>query len=287
MKHKLWLPLRNALRIYFEIDGDQRAAAFAFYAFFSLFPMLLFLVSIGSKLIDAHVLTETIFDYVKSVIPLDQQSADEVFGIIVGVVDSRTGIGIVALAGMLWGANHFFHALVRGVNRAWHTLELDWWKVPIKNLAMLGIFASALLFGILVPVVISTLDRFTPLSIDAIPGFANALRYALPSLVLFYGLVMLYKLSPRRKVVFGEVWLAALVVTLALKALQQVLLFYTNNIWHVNAIYGVMGILIVLLLWVYLCGALIIWGACLCAGLHGGDTPGLDSNNAQKNVVHD
>ncbi len=264
-----WPPVKRAFRIYIEIDGDQRAAAFAYYAFFSLFPMLIFIVSIGSKLIDAETLTQTIFRYVEAIIPLEESGSEELFRIIESVLASRTSIGLAALAGTLWGATHFFQALVRGVNRAWHTVELDWWKVPLKNLAMLGIFVSALLIGILLPVAISTLERFTPFSIAAIPGASSALRYLLPSLALFYGLVMLYKLSPRRKVVFSEVWMAALLVTLSLKALQQILLFYTNNIWHVNAIYGAMGILVVLLLWVYLCGILIIGGACLCAAIHG------------------
>lgn len=276
----LWPPVKRAFRIYMEIDGDLRAAAFAYYAFFSLFPMLLFLVSIGSKLIDAEVLTKTIFGYVESVIPLEEGGSEEVFRIIESVIASRTSIGLAALVGMLWGASHFFQALVRGVNRAWHTIELDWWKVPLKNLAMLGIFASTLLVGILLPVALSTLDRFTPLDISTIPWAVGALRYLVPSLALFYGLVMLYKLSPRRKVVFSEVWLAALLVTLALKALQQVLLFYTNNIWHVNAIYGAMGVLVVLLLWVYLCGILIIGGACLCAAIHG-DEPGMSQERAE------
>ncbi len=266
---KIWQSIRNSVGIYLEIDGDLRAASFAFYAFFSLFPIILLTVSVGSRFVDPESVSHTIIEYINSVIPLDGQDAAEVIQVIEGVMSARTSLDVLAVIGVLWSSNHFFRALVRGVNRAWHVSELDWWKVPLKNFAMLGIFASALLVGVIAPVIISTIDRFTPFDFDQLPGYSILIRYGLPSLVLFYGLVMLYKLSPRRKVQFREVWLGALLVTVALKLLQQLLLYYTNNIWQVNALYGAMGVLVVLLLWVYLCGVIIIYGGCLTAAMHG------------------
>lgn len=263
-----WRTVWRTFAIFFEINGDQRAASFAFYAFFSLFPLILLTVTVGSKFLAPEVITGTVIEYVDSVIPLNPEDAGEVFRIIEGIMQSRTGLGIAALLGILWASSHFFLSLVRAVNRAWHTVELDWWKVPLKNLAMIGIFGSALGVGILVPVIVSTLENFRFFDPGFLPGVLNVVRYLLPSLVLFYGLLILYKLSPRRRTLFREVWVAALLVTVALKLLQQLLLFYTNNVWHVNAIYGAMGILVVLLLWVYLCGMLIILGGCLCAAMH-------------------
>jgi Ca2+-transporting ATPase len=87
----------------------------------------------------------------------------------------------------------------------------------------------------------------------------------LPSAVLFYGLSMFYKLAPRRRTTFREVWLAALGVALLLRLLQYLFLLYAQNVAHFNAVYGAFGSVIAVLMWVYLSGSVIILGGCFCA----------------------
>ncbi len=77
---------------------------------------------------------------------------------------------------------------------------------------------------------------------------------------------MLYKFAPRRRVLFRQVWLPALIVTIALMICQ---ITFVNYLPHfVNyGIYGAVGGLMLLLLWVYFSGIIIILGACLCAAI--------------------
>ncbi len=96
-------------------------------------------------------------------------------------------------------------------------------------------------------------------------GNVNLLRFLVPPLVLFYGFTMLYKVSPRRKTTFREVWFAALFVTLGIDLLQRLFTIYTSNITNFNALYGTFGSVVALLLWIYLIGSIIIFGACLSA----------------------
>lgn len=259
----------RAIGIYIEIDGDLRAASFAFYAFFSLFPIMVLTVSVGSRFLAPEAVTRVVIGYVDTVIPLNEEDAAAVYGQIERVMTARAGLGLLAVAGLLWASNHFFRALVRGVNRAWHTTELDWWKVPLKNFAMLGIFAVALLVGVLAPLAVGAVSRVVPLDMAGMPVVTVLLRFVVPTAVLFLGICMLYKLSPRRRVLFREVWLAALLATGGLKLLQQLLLYYTSTVWQVNALYGALGVLVVLLLWAYLCGVILLFGGCLCAAIHG------------------
>ena len=51
---RLWLVQRcqiiwRALVKYDETDGEQRAASFAYYAFFAMFPLILLLITIGTS----------------------------------------------------------------------------------------------------------------------------------------------------------------------------------------------------------------------------------------------
>ena len=57
-------------------------------------------------------------------------------------------------------------------------------------------------------------------------------------------------------------------MTLGLHVLQWLFLYYTKNITNFNALYGTFGSVIALLVWIYLSGAIIILGGCLCAARH-------------------
>ncbi len=91
-------------------------------------------------------------------------------------------------------------------------------------------------------------------------------RYALGVVLLFYSFCMLYKFAPAPKGFVRQVWLPALLVTFALMICQ---IAFVNYLPHfVNyGIYGAVGGMMLLLLWVYFSGIIIILGACLCAAM--------------------
>ena len=130
---------------------------------------------------------------------------------------------------------------------------------------MVGILASALLVGIAVPPALNwTAAHFTIARGVALAGFA-AIRFLLPSAVLFYGMTLFYKLAPRRRTSFQEVWLGAFLGAILLQVLQQLFLLYARNVANFNKVYGAFGSVIAVLMWVYLSGSVIILGGCFCA----------------------
>jgi Ca2+-transporting ATPase len=54
-------------------------------------------------------------------------------------------------------------------------------------------------------------------------------------------------------------------VTLGVDLLQRLFTIYARNITNFNALYGTFGSVVALLLWIYLIGSIIIFGACLSA----------------------
>lgn len=256
-----------------ETDGEQRAASFAYYAFFSMFPLILLLITIGTTFLGPKAdAASKIIAYVSTQIPLEEQDMKTVITTIDGVVASRKSAGIIAIAVLAWTSLRFFQALVRGVNRAWGTKEYSWWRLPIKNLGMLGILTSVLFVGILAPVVLKQIEDFywfhsRQVGLDFTVlwyVFASA-KQLLPLVVLFLGMTLFFKFAPRRRTLFREVWSAALFVTIVLEILQRLFILYTKNIGNFNALYGTFGSVIALLLWIYLSGAIIILGGCISA----------------------
>ena len=264
----------RALVKYDETDGEQRAASFAYYAFFALFPLVVLIITVSTMFVGHEMqdyATQAITQQVKEHLP-DPDSAERVIRTIQGVVRSRGKASVIALVILVWSAVRFFQALVHGVNKAWGTKDYSWWRLPIKNFAMVCILVSALLLGTLAPVVINYVEyaywnNSWKVGLDFL--FVNnvfaAIRFLLPPLVLFYGFAMFYKFAPRRRTAFREIWISALFVTIGMDVLQRLFLLYTKSIANFNAIYGTFGSVIALLMWIYLTGALIILGGCLAA----------------------
>jgi Ca2+-transporting ATPase len=231
---------------------------------------LLLLEAISSYFFNPVRAGDVVLDLVSRYVLVDSDRHDLVRQTIRGVVKARRGVGSFAVLGLIWSSLRFFQSLVGGVNRAWGTREYSWWRMPIQNMLMVGITASALLVGLATPLLLrwgESLIWHLDLSFGArliVFGF-QIVRFLLPTGVLFYGLTMFYKLAPRRRTTFKEVWVGALTVALLLQILQALFILYARNVAHFNAVYGAFGSVIAVLMWVYLSGSVIILGGCFCA----------------------
>jgi YihY family inner membrane protein len=260
---RVWPNLLRAINRYGEVQGEQCAASFAYYAFFSLFPLILLLVAIGTLFVSdheqaAHRLVLQIEEYS----PLQQHDREIVVNTIEGVIQHGWGAGIFGFLVLVWSSLRFFQALVIGVNRAWGFRDYDWWKLPLRNLLMIGILLSATILGVVAPLVFARVSHLLSWDVN---WAADVSADVLPILVLFYGLTMFYKFAPRRSATVRQVWLGALFATAALKLGQSLFEIYLTQFMNFNAVYGVFGTIMALLFWIYLSGVIVIFGGCISA----------------------
>ena len=279
----LWEWCVRAYTSFSDINGSNWSAAFAYYAFFALVPLVLLLVTVSTdvaaRFVGDQAAKEKVLAFVFANIPMGGDGLKMIGSTLQGVLDARGKIGVVALLGVLWSSLGFFQALVSAVNQAWKLEPLNWWKLPLKNLTMVGVLGSALLLGNVLPVILKTIQgyvAFTAIWINTLFALAGAL---VPPLVLFYGFLLFYKLAPRRRasVTFAMVWIPAAVVTALLVACQQLFVVYTTHITNFNAVYGGFGAVVALMLWIYLSGLVIVFGGCLCATWKRRDQPLADA----------
>lgn len=265
---RLWNVLRvtwTAAKRFIEIDAEQSAAAFAYYAFFALFPLILLLVTIGSQFWDESQVVSYVIENMSHYLPFDTSDRSVLNSALHRITDSRGGLGTAATLGLVWSASRFFHALVRGVNGAWGTHEHPWWKLPIFSLLMLGVVAGALLVGVTVPFIIEHLREEKLLSGEGFGLLFDVTALLVPFLILYLGIVMLFRFSPRRRTRFSEVAVPAFVTSVLLEATRSLFAFYVYRFGNFNAVYGAFATVIVLLMWIYVSGVIIIFGGCLCA----------------------
>jgi Ca2+-transporting ATPase len=196
---------------------------------------------------------------------LKNKGVEYIFATVAGVIKTRDQAGLVALVILIWVGLQCFITLIRATNRAWETTGYKWWKLPLKSLMLLGITAGAVLLGMAMPVLLKMAqNRLFPVG-DALYRVYLLGTIVIPSLVVFLSLGLFYRLAPRLPPRFSEAWVAALCATVLLEAAESLFVIYLKKFATLNAVYGVFGGIMALLLWIYLTGCIFIFGACLCA----------------------
>jgi YihY family inner membrane protein len=261
-----WATLLLAVKKFSRIDGAQRAGAFAFNVFFSLFPLMLLLITIASFFVDRERAEKVVMAHLGSYVPISGELQSQILGTVAGVIQARRQAGAVAFLVLLWPATQCFTTLIYATNRAWGTAVDNWWRQPLKSLNLLGITTVAVLLGMAAPVLL----RMTQGSLFPVQGFHfwvyGPATFFIPLLLIFFSLSLFYRLAPRRPTRFAEVWAAALCATILLRAAQSLFLIYLEHFSKLNAVYGAFGGIMAVLLWIYFSGCIFIFGACLCAG---------------------
>jgi YihY family inner membrane protein len=255
--------LRRAFQRYSQINGEQCAASSAYYAFFSLFPLILLLVAVSTFFIpDSKRAARRVVTQIEIYTPLQEKDKLVILKTVDGVLRNGWRAGLVGFLALTWSSLRFFQALVIGVNRAWGLPDYHWWHLPLKNLMMVTILVSALFLNILLPPLFKGMQGFISWDLKILVAVSTSL---FPALVLFCGLTLFYKFAPRRAAPFRQVWLAALLVTLILTLGHALFGWYLGRFADFNALYGVFGTIMALLFWSYIAGAIVIFGGCLAA----------------------
>ncbi len=254
-----------AVKNYYRMGGSQRAAAFAYYAFFSLFPLVLLTVTVSAFFMDRDRAARDVIGYFNRYAPLNAEISQDIFETFTGAAAARGGMTVIIPVVFFWGAFRFFNVLIRAVNRAWGTKANSWWRLPLKNLFLLGITGLTILLGLAVPLAARIARGWMFSTYDFVAWIYDGAVLIGPLLVLFLGLSLLYRLAPYRPTLFTEVWSAALAAAALLCLLESLFGIYIRNFAKLNLVYGAFGGMMALLMWVYLSGCIIIFGACLPA----------------------
>ncbi len=262
---RVWAIIYLAITKFLQIDGAQWAGTFAFNAFFSLFPLIVLVVTIASVFFDRDRAGQEVIAYIEGYIPISGEMQHYIFDTITGVIEARGQASVVAFLLLGWAAMQFFNALISSTNRAWGVKAYNWWRLPLKSLVFLAIMVSTVLLGVAVPV-LGKMAKDWLFPVNEFSSWVYALvSFFIPLLVVFLSLSMFYRLAPRRPTRFAEVWVAALCATALLQAAESLFVIYLENFATFNAVYGMFGGIMALLLWIYLSGCIFIFGACLCA----------------------
>lgn len=251
------------------------SAQTAYYFFFSLFPLLLFLAPLLGLVGDKQVLIEWVMDQVETAVPQDAMRLLE--GVINEVVYAEGAPGLMSLGIVLalWTGSNVFNALINALNRAFDCDDTRpfWKKRIIAILAVIGAGLVVLLTAVTMIAgdsIIDWIGRELGLSEEATLAWKIA-QYAIAIALLVGTMWMLYWFLPALK---GQskwhVLVGAVTATLLWILVTLGFRFYVSNFGNFNATYGTIGGVIILLMWMYLTMLVILSGGELVSELNKG-----------------
>ncbi|MDQ7773424.1 MAG: YihY/virulence factor BrkB family protein [Elusimicrobiales bacterium] len=260
---KIWRALRGAMDTFIRIDGSQRGAAVAFHAFFSLFPGIVLLVAGASMFLDYDLAVAKVIGYAETFASLGPQLRRWVADTITGLAEARAGVGAVSLLLLFWMSSRAFSAMAEAINLACGDGRTGWLRDNLKGLLLFFLISALVLAGLAAGAA-ANLAKAWGLDLGILPGALYNLFFVfLPWAVIFAGLALFYKFAPAGKKRFRDVWGPALAATAVLRATEWLFSVYTGYAAG-RSVYGVLGGIMALLLWVYISACVVIYCACLC-----------------------
>jgi membrane protein len=251
-------------------DCIEMGAALSYYAIFSLFPILLVILSITGLFFgpDTSAYVQ-ILVFAKGTLPIEAYRIVE--GTLVNLNESSFGAGIIGFSILFITASRIFSALGRAVDKIWKVYHhkysqssLIWTIINfIKNqiFAFLLVLSSTalLLVSLLSNIALKVLLKLIKNVEQLIPGFRvdeallwNSLQFGVTFLLLTSVVMILYKTLPATKVKWEDIWIGSLISVSLFSLLQSLVSNGVIRIGEQFRAYGVIGGFMVLLLWIFL-----------------------------------
>jgi len=249
-----------------RVEVSALAAQLAYFFLLSFFPLLIFLVTLLPYL---NFDTTQVYAFLVNIMP------DEVYRLIENTLNEiltirNSSLLSIGVLGTIWSASKGVNALIRALNKAYDTETRG--SIIDRGLSLVFTIAFVIVMAValLLPVFGQQIGHFLFSIVGIEEQFEivwERLRWSMPLLLIFIVLMGIYwvvpNTSPRLKLI--GVWPGALFSTLAWLAVTYVFSFYISNFANYSATYGSIGGVIILMLWLYFTGIILIFGGILNA----------------------
>ncbi|PJI92321.1 membrane protein [Yoonia maricola] len=250
------------------------AAGVAFFGMFGIFPGIAAVIAIFGLIADPVVIAEQLA-LMEDIIPPDAYNliASQVFRLVAAPSDALGWATAVSIALALWSCRAGVAALIGGLNAiAGQRMRNGVWQMVVAlmlTVALVTLAIVALTVVVIVPIGLA----FIPVA-NSTAWLLEGIRWLVALGVLMIGLSLLYRFGPARIGSRGRwITVGAFVVVVLWVAASAGLSYYLTNFASYNEVYGSIGAVIGLLLWLYVSAYLILLGAALNVVVHGYDSP--------------
>jgi len=264
---ELWDLVRQAAKGWSDDDAPSMGAALAYYTVFSVAPLLLIVISVAGLAFGEEAARGEIFGQLSGL--MGAQGAAAIQGLLEAVNKPKEGIvaTVVGILLLMLGASTVFGELQNAMDRIWRAPARNQRGGVLRLLtARLLSFGMIMGIGFLLMVSLVASAALSALGKWWAPAFGGwALLGQVVNFVVSFGMVtvgfaLIYKLLPRVRVAWKDVWVGSAVTALMFTIGKHLIGLYIGTS-SVASGFGAAGSLVVVLVWVYYSAQIFLLGA--------------------------
>lgn len=233
---------------YGQSKAGNYAAGLAFNAFMTMFPLILGLLSIVGLVIQDPGTQQRLQDIIVGIFPPDAH--EQLMKALVGVKTHAGLLGVISIAGLIWGGTSFFASMEFALTQIFGTRQRDMLRQRLMGMVMMVVFLFALL-------VAAGANSAAGLSFP----FGPIGGFAIGALVLIALLIAIYRFVPNRSFRLTEIWPGAVLAGVLIEALSLVFPLYARVSHGFNTYGQQFALFFLLATWLYLLSQLLLLGA--------------------------
>ncbi|MDL0428485.1 MULTISPECIES: YihY family inner membrane protein [Bacillus] len=249
-------------------EGQSKSAELAYFFLLSLFPLMIFMLTLTAYL---PISAEDVLGAV------DQYAPDSAMSMVKSITEQtlnkRSGgllsFGIIAV---IWSASNGMNAIVRAFNHAYEVEEnRSFIIIRLTSIFLTIAMVVTILIALLLPVFGREIGMLAADFISASGLFLqvwSVVRWGISPLILLIVFTALYIFAPNKRLSLRFVLPGAVFAAAGWIIVSMLFSFYVGTFANYSATYGSIGGIIVLMIWFYLTGTLLILGGEINALLH-------------------
>jgi membrane protein len=267
-------------RFYWKAFDDNLTGLSAMVAYnllLSILPLALLALFIAGSVLKSGDLEQSVLEDLRQLFPDAAEST--LTGVLDGLKESSTGLGIAALIASIWIGSSFWGAVDTAFCRIYHVECRSWVEQKRFALSMLIVVLLFMAATVAVPTLQSILASGAenlPLGLADAPGLVFAVTLAAGLLLLFGSLCLIYWAVPNQPVPWAAIWPGAVGATLSIGIVDYVFPIYLGSISTIARVETTLVFILIALLWFYALAIIILGGAVINAirfeRLEGDDT---------------
>jgi membrane protein len=258
------------------------AGSVAFSLVLAIFPFLLFAVSVAGLVVDPRVLDSLLEPVRRVLLP---EAAEVVMKHLHEITaQSRMGLLTFSALGAVWVASGAITALITAFNAAYEVTESrPYWKT--RGMAVLLTLAAAALF-----ILASVITFAAPAFVGGLGGTLGPallwLRWPVSALIMMATLAVLYYVLPDVEQRFGFITPGSVVAVVVWLLSTLGFSYYVTHFGGYHVVYGALGSVVVLLLWMWISSLAVLLGAEINAVLEHASTQGKERGGRSTSPAH-
>jgi len=245
---------------YKEDELSSMSAQITYYLILAFFPFLFFLINLLSFTPLSNKLLISNFNII-----LPHDTAILVKNILVETVQAKSKtILFLGMLGSLWAASQGMSAIIRGLNHSYGVKES-------RNFIRLNFIALTSTIGLTGMIIFSffmiVFGRIIGSYLFGLIGAKTLfysiwsfLRYGISLTLMLVAFYFIYKYLPNKKLKFNNIMVGTVFATFGWVSVSLLFSFYVNNFVNYEIIYGSLGGIFALIIWLYISTLIFLLG---------------------------